>query len=120
MRTSLAFYCSLIIFILLLSKPLPTSSEIQEIKAQTMTFWVRRRLSQKGDSTPSDHRDSLRVFIRKSRVVGGRVKSRKSRHHVPSGGGSVGSSATTRLCLSKTFNFGSTVASFMLLMYFAF
>lgn len=116
MRTSLAFCCSLIIIILLLSQPLPISSENQESEAQTLTSWERRR-AQHGDSNQSGHRDSLRVFMKKVRVGGGG----KSRRRVPIGsGGAGGSSATTRPCLSVSFRFGSTVVSSILMIFFAF
>ncbi|VVB10932.1 unnamed protein product [Arabis nemorensis] len=121
MRTSLAFSCSLIIIILLLSQPLPISSEIQESKPQTLTSW-ERSLAQQGESNPSDPHDSLRVFMRKARVggVGGKSsKKSKSRHPVIYGG-SGGTSATTRPCLSIAFRFGSTVTSSILLILFAF
>lgn len=107
MRISLALYCSVIMFLLLFSLPLQVSSENQESKVQTMTTSWRRSLAQ--------HGDSLRVFIRKR---GGGGRGRSSRRRVSTGGG--GSSATTRPTLSITFGLGSTVASLMFLMFFAF
>ncbi|XP_056854003.1 uncharacterized protein LOC130503406 [Raphanus sativus] len=108
MRISLALYWSFIMFLLFFSLPLPVSSENQESKAQTMTTSWKRSLAQ--------HGYSLRVFIRKRGGGGGRGRSRG--RHVPTGGG--GSSTTTRPSLSITFGLGSTVASLMLLMFFAF
>ncbi|CAL9227489.1 unnamed protein product [Arabidopsis halleri] len=115
MRTSLAFSCSLIVFLLLLSQPLPISSENQESE---------RRLAQQGDSNPLDHHDSLRVFMRKARVGGGGGGSRgggRSHRRVPSSGhGAGGSSATSRPSLSIALLFGSTVANSILLTFLAF
>ncbi|CAH2077437.1 unnamed protein product [Thlaspi arvense] len=120
MSTLLGFFCSLIIIILLLSQPLPISSENQENEAQTVTS-LGRRLVQHGDSNPSDHLYTLRVFMRKGRSGGGGGRGGKSRRRVPSTGGSGGgSSATTRLCLSITFRVGSTLASSILLIFFTF
>ncbi|AEE85793.1 hypothetical protein AtNW77_Chr4g0308891 [Arabidopsis thaliana] len=115
MRTSLAFSCSLIVLLLLLSQPLPISSENKESE---------RRLAQHGDSNPLDHHDSLRVFMRKARfggVGGGSRGGGRSHRRVPSSGhGAGGSSATSRPCLSMALRYGSTVASSILLMFFAF
>ncbi|XP_010432956.1 PREDICTED: uncharacterized protein LOC104717123 [Camelina sativa] len=119
MRTSLAFSCSLIIFLLLLSQPFAISSENQESLPQVLTTWGRR-LAQHGDSNPVDHRDvSLRFFMRKVRVGGG---GRRTHRRVPSSGhgGGGGSSATCRPSLSIALRFGSTVLSSILLIFFAF
>lgn len=108
--SSLALYSSLIIFLLLLSRPLPISSRPLPISshgntAQTLltTSW-RRGFAQ--------HRDSLRIFIRKGGRGGGGGGGGKGRFRVKS--------ASTRPSLSITFGFGSTVTNLMLLMFFAF
>ncbi|KAG7540874.1 hypothetical protein ISN45_Aa07g010230 [Arabidopsis thaliana x Arabidopsis arenosa] len=117
MRTSLAFSCSLIVFLLLLSQPLPISSEKQESE---------QRLAQHGDSNPLDHHDSLRVFMRKARVGGGgggggsRGGGRSHRRVPSSGHGAGGSSATSRPSLSIALLLGSTVANSILLIFLAF
>ncbi|KAG5413090.1 hypothetical protein IGI04_000657 [Brassica rapa subsp. trilocularis] len=104
-RSSLALYSSLIMFLLLISRPLPISShENHGNTAQTLmtTSW-RRGFGQ--------NRESLRIFIRKGgRGGGGGGKGR----------GLVPKSASTRPYLSITFGFGSTVTSLILFMFFTF
>ncbi|KAF3527906.1 hypothetical protein DY000_02036941 [Brassica cretica] len=93
-------------FLLLISRPLPISShENHGNTAQTLmtTSW-RRSFAQ--------HRESLRIFIRKGGRGGGGGGGK--------GRGLVPKSASTRPSLSITFGFGSTVTSLMFLMFFAF
>lgn len=120
MRTSLAFFCSLVMIVALLSQPLPIFSENQENKAQILTS-CGRRLAEHGGLNPSDHHNTFRVFMRKVRGGGrGRGRGKKSRRRVPRGGRSGGSSGSSRPCLSVAFRFGCTVASSILLIFFAF
>ncbi|ESQ54130.1 hypothetical protein EUTSA_v10026598mg [Eutrema salsugineum] len=115
MRT---FICSLVIVVLLLlSQTLPILSENQENEAKILLASWGRRLAGHGDSNPSDHGETLRVFMRKVRSGGFGKNRRRSRRRVRNGG-SGGSSATSRPCLSIAFRFGSAAASSVLLMIF--